>query len=251
MASCVAAFESANFYLRIGAEAVAERFVIGCWPYELPRWPAPWASAFDLVSEVWASSRYTQAAFKDSAPVPVLHMPMAVDLPHFEPQPRASFGLSDGVFQFLFVFDWHSWPARKNPTGVVQAFRLAFPAGTEPVGLTIKMIGSESWSAEISAFKVLIDADPLRRAAPCVVAITLRRSRPFPGATMHRADCARSRRPNAGELQAVGEFAGLTRRQTKFYFSPAQGTVAMIFANYASVPIDGGRVAKIGAARHC
>lgn len=169
---CMAAFESASFYLRIGAEAVAERFVIGYWPWELPRWPAPWAGAFDLVSEVWASSRYTQAAFEKSAPVPVLHMPMAVDLPHFEPQPRARFGLRDGVFQFLFVFDWHSWPARKNPTGVVQAFRLAFPAGTEPVGLAIKMIGAESGSAEISAFKVLTDAD--RRIS--LIAGTLDRS---------------------------------------------------------------------------
>jgi glycosyltransferase involved in cell wall biosynthesis len=156
---CMAAFEAADFYLRYGKEVFAERFVIGYWPWELPRWPALWANVFDLVGEVWASSRFTQAAFSASAPVPVLHMPMAVDLPRVEPQPRARFAMSDGVFQFLLVFDWHSWPARKNPTAAVAAFRLAFPAGTEPVGLTIKMIGLEPWSADFAAFKALADAD--------------------------------------------------------------------------------------------
>jgi len=87
-------------------------------------------------------------------------MPIAVDLPLVDPQPRPRFGLREGVFQFLFVFDWHSWPARKNPTGVVEAFRLAFPAGTEPVGLAIKMIGLGPWGAEFSALKAMADADP-------------------------------------------------------------------------------------------
>lgn len=156
---CMAAFEAADFYLRYGEAAFAERFVIGYWPWELPRWPVPWAGAFDLVGEVWASSRYTQAAFAASAPVRVLHMPMAVDLPRIAPQPRARFALRDGVFQFLLVFDWHSRPARKNPTAAIEAFRLAFPAGSEAVGLAIKMIGLEPWSADFAAFKALADMD--------------------------------------------------------------------------------------------
>jgi glycosyltransferase involved in cell wall biosynthesis len=157
---CMAAFEAADFYLRYGKEAFAERFVIGYWPWELPRWPALWAGVFDLVDEVWASSRYTQAAFAAASSVPVLHMPMAVELPRAEPQPRARFALRDGVFQFLLVFDWHSWPARKNPSAAIAAFRLAFPLGSEPVGLAIKMIGTEPWSAEFAAFRALADADP-------------------------------------------------------------------------------------------
>ena len=156
---CMPAFQAADVYLRYGKEAFAGRFVIGYWPWELPRWPAMWASAFDLVSEVWASSRYTQAAFTGSAPVPVLHMPMVVDFPPAEPQPRARFALQDGVFQFLLVFDWHSWPARKNPAAAVEAFRLAFPAGTEPVGLAIKVIGVEPADADWAKFKALADAD--------------------------------------------------------------------------------------------
>ena len=157
---CMAAFESAGFYLRVGEQALAGRFVIGYWPWELPRWPAPWHCAFALVGEIWASSRYAQDAFEAAAPVPVCYMPMAVDLPPVEPQPRTRFGLRDGVFQFLFVFDWHSWPARKNPMGVIEAFRLAFPAGTEPVALAIKMIGAEAAGPELAAIRAAAEADP-------------------------------------------------------------------------------------------
>jgi hypothetical protein len=34
--------------------------------------------AYDLVDEVWASSRFTYEAFVKSSPKPVRHMPMAV-----------------------------------------------------------------------------------------------------------------------------------------------------------------------------
>ena len=86
-------------------------------------------------------------------------MPLPVDLPRVAPLPRARFALRDGVFQFLLVFDWHSWPARKNPAAAIAAFRLAFPSGSEPVGLAIKMIGLEPWSVDFAAFKALADAD--------------------------------------------------------------------------------------------
>ncbi len=157
---CMAAFETAELYLRQGVDAFEERLVIGYWPWELPRWPAPWAGVFDLVAEVWSSSRHTQAAFAASAPVPVLHMPMAVELPHATVQPRARFALKDGVFQFLLVFDWNSWPARKNPAAAIEAFRLAFPTGSEPVGLAIKMIGLKPWGTEFGDFRALAEADP-------------------------------------------------------------------------------------------
>ncbi|HEX3952640.1 MAG TPA: glycosyltransferase family 4 protein [Stellaceae bacterium] len=156
---CMAAFETADFYLRYGAAPFTERFVIGSWAWELPDWPVPWMSVFELVDEVWASSRYTQSAFAKATSLPVHFMPMAIDLPRSPPEPRARFALHDGVFQFLLVFDWHSWPARKNPIAAVEAFRLAFPDDSEPVGLAVKMIGVEPWSAEFAAFKALVATD--------------------------------------------------------------------------------------------
>ncbi len=39
---------------------------------------------------------------------------------------RSRFGLPEGAFVFLFVFDFHSYLERKNPRALIEAFRLAF-----------------------------------------------------------------------------------------------------------------------------
>jgi hypothetical protein len=44
---------------------------------------------------------------------------------------------------FVFVFDFRSFAARKNPEGVVRAFLQAFPVGDERVFLVIKSMGAE------------------------------------------------------------------------------------------------------------
>lgn len=157
---CMPAFETARFYLRFGSDPWAKRLVIGYWPWELSAWPSSWNNVFRLANEVWASSRHTQFAFTNAASIPVLHMPMAVDLPVYKPRPREQFNLKADIFQFLFIFDWNSWPARKNPTAVIEAFRLAFPAGNEPVGLAIKIIGLGTRETEISRLEALVSSDP-------------------------------------------------------------------------------------------
>jgi glycosyltransferase involved in cell wall biosynthesis len=114
-------------------------YVIGFWPWELPDWPKEWDAVYDLVDEVWASTRYTQNAYAMRAPVPVKHVPMAVDLPRPSLLTRKDFGLDPKAFLFLFVFDFMSYPARKNPEGPIAAFREAFPQGNEKVGLVLKV----------------------------------------------------------------------------------------------------------------
>nr|WP_281416063.1 glycosyltransferase family 4 protein [Azospirillum rugosum] len=51
---------------------------------------------------------------------------------------RRDFGLPENRFLFVFSFDALSSFFRKNPEACVQAFRMAFPRGDEPVGLVIK-----------------------------------------------------------------------------------------------------------------
>lgn len=139
---CFTGFDTVHFFLEKGAEAMRGRHVVGYWPWELPRWPAEWRAAFGLVDEIWVSSRFTQEAFCLDAPVPVIYMPMAVEIPPPAPLARRDFGLPDGVFLFLYVFDAHSYLDRKNPLAAVQAFRRAFPRGDEPVGLVLKVMNA-------------------------------------------------------------------------------------------------------------
>src|SRR5262249_14838726 len=57
---------------------------------------------------------------------------------------REYFGLPDGPTIFLFVFDVHSVLARKNPSGLIEAFERAF-GHDEDVRLVLKLVhGDES-----------------------------------------------------------------------------------------------------------
>jgi glycosyltransferase involved in cell wall biosynthesis len=53
---------------------------------------------------------------------------MPFEPPKMSPFGRAELDLPDG-FLFLFIFDYYSVNARKNPIGVVEAFKRAFPDG--------------------------------------------------------------------------------------------------------------------------
>jgi glycosyltransferase involved in cell wall biosynthesis len=53
-------------------------------------------------------------------------MPPPLDVVPVRPRPRAEFGLPDDRFIFLFSFSPASVTARKNPFGVIEAFRRAF-----------------------------------------------------------------------------------------------------------------------------
>lgn len=131
----------------VAARGLAElrgRYVIGHWPWELPLWPRAWEGAYDLVDEIWTTTAYTRDAYAGRAPVPVLVMPPAVELPpgHRRWQ-RADFGLPDGAFLFHFSFDFLSYPHRKNPWACLEAFARAFPAETEAVGLVVKTMRAD------------------------------------------------------------------------------------------------------------
>ena len=52
-------------------------------------------------------------------------------------------------FYFLFSFDYFSSPYRKNPLGVLEAFRIAFPNRSENVGLVLKSSGTVGHYPEI------------------------------------------------------------------------------------------------------
>src|SRR6202035_5522728 len=73
------------------------------------------------------------------APVPVIALPPPVE-PRGESLTPLRLGVPEG-FLFLFVFDYLSTVQRKNPVGLVEAFKLAFAPGEGPQ-LLIKTINA-------------------------------------------------------------------------------------------------------------
>lgn len=141
-----------------GAGLFADRLTAGLWFWEVPRFPERWHGSFRLVDEVWVASDYIAEALRPISPVPV----QTVRLPIAPPQParlsRSELGMPAG-FCFLFVFDYRSVFDRKNPLGVVQAFRAAFEPGEGP-SLVIKSVSGDEFPEQRQALAEAIDDRP-------------------------------------------------------------------------------------------
>lgn len=103
------------------------RYNIGYWNWELSDFPAAWLESFAYFDEIWTPSRFALDAISRVAPIPVVRLPLSLA----EPVPPVAVAsplddLPEGVFVFLFIFDFHSVLARKNPLGLLKAFRQAF-----------------------------------------------------------------------------------------------------------------------------
>ena len=169
-----------TLYLARGPAFFAGQYRIGYWPWELPRFPALWRDAYTLVDEIWAGSAFTARSHRAQCAKPVRRLPCPVVIPRVEPTPRLDLGLyQEHAFVFVYPFDVNSHLARKNPLGLVRAFRLAFPPADVHVALLLRVNGNPDcqpgWAAvatECAADRrITILAGTLdRRAALGVVA---------------------------------------------------------------------------------
>jgi len=115
------------------------RYNIGYWAWELARCPEEFVTAISMVDEVWAISDFVAQAFRSFTDIPVVNMPIAVELPPLPGKlPRQGLGIDEDEFVFLFTFDAASYLHRKNPLGLIQAFSAAFPRKDERVRLILK-----------------------------------------------------------------------------------------------------------------
>jgi glycosyltransferase involved in cell wall biosynthesis len=145
--------EMANAHRHLGREFFAGKYNIGCWHWELSRFPDAWRPALDYVDEIWATSRFIQHAIAEKARCPVVWMPHPIDIRPGGLHTRQDFGLPESAFLFLFAFDFTAYVARKNPFAVLKAFQSAFPkGGADKVGVVIKLNGSDLRSPEAAAF---------------------------------------------------------------------------------------------------
>jgi hypothetical protein len=134
----VNADELPDFVGRLG-EDYFEGPRIGIWGWETNSIPRRWQRAFALVDEIWVYSQFMAENIGAVAPVPVLVLPPPVERPVESVRPLR-IGLPEG-FLFLFVFDYLSTVQRKNPVGLIEAFKVAFAPGDGPQ-LLIKTINA-------------------------------------------------------------------------------------------------------------
>jgi GT2 family glycosyltransferase/glycosyltransferase involved in cell wall biosynthesis len=116
-----------EFVLLNGGDYFRDRYNIAYWAWELSRFPPEWESSLQYLDEIWVPSNFTLDAISRVAPIPVVRIPHS--LPEKLPTvggDRAQFGLPPEAYLFLFIFDYASHLERKNPLGLIKAFRRAF-----------------------------------------------------------------------------------------------------------------------------
>jgi glycosyltransferase involved in cell wall biosynthesis len=120
--------------------------LIGFYMWETEGLPQAHQLGALLVDEIWTASRFCEQVFRLAAPKTPVHVvghavQLAEPAVDFDARPWA--GVREEDFVFLFHFDAHSWITRKNPTGVVRAFRRAFAPEETDVRLIIKVRRAE------------------------------------------------------------------------------------------------------------
>ncbi len=125
--------------LKIDHKVWNYRYNIGFWLWELEEIPKSWEECFADVDEIWTPSEFISNSIRKKTKLPVRTMVYPILAPTEDAFDRGYFGLPEGIFLFLCLYDSNSVMERKNPMGVIAAFKKAFKPGDEHVGLIIKI----------------------------------------------------------------------------------------------------------------
>jgi GT2 family glycosyltransferase/glycosyltransferase involved in cell wall biosynthesis len=168
------------------------RYNIGYWVWELEEFPNQFVPAFDVYDEIWVPSTFCQEAIACKSPVPVVRIPHAIQVEPSEARMRGELGLGPDRFAFLCMFDVLSVVQRKNPLGVIEAFRLALPRLPPDAVLVMKINNGSLDARAVSELRqrceglpvVFIDstmsrADVNALLASCDCLVSLHRSEGF------------------------------------------------------------------------
>jgi len=139
---CMNGDSIAPFAREVGTSFFEDRHTIALWWWEVGEFPAGWESAFEHIDEVWVASRHIYDAISPASPVPVVQVTLPVVMPKVARRSREQLGLPEDGFLFLFVHDYHSTAARKNPVGLIEAFKRAFEPGSG-AKLVVKSINAD------------------------------------------------------------------------------------------------------------
>ena len=161
---CVNADQTPAFARKMTPSFFAGRHTAGVWFWEVEDVAPEFYGAINYVDEIWVASEFVHKAFAKISPKPVFKFHLPIVQPVTDPAlSRRDLGLPER-FTFLFSFDFLSVLERKNPAGVIGAFRRAFSPGSGPA-LVIKTINGD---------KRILDLEKLRFAAEDHPDITIR-----------------------------------------------------------------------------
>lgn len=126
-------------YSMLTPSAWKTHYNIAFWLWELEEFPEDWCFAFPLFHEIWTPSEFVSNSIRKKTSLPVYTIPYPIEAPADQNFNRPYFKLPEDKFLFLTMYDSNSTMERKNPLGVLRAFKTAFSCNDERVGLVIKI----------------------------------------------------------------------------------------------------------------
>src|SRR6185369_2013081 len=146
------------------------RHRIGYWYWEFAEAPREWNCHAEQIQELWAPTQFIADALRKVMTIPVISMLPGVELGPVEPISRSRYGIPVDHFLFLFIYDMASIQERKNPIGLIEAFRMAFRRDDRAT-LVIKVGKASRFPKQFARIQ-----DAARKAGVVLVDKTLPRS---------------------------------------------------------------------------
>ncbi len=158
-----------GFAALVGPEFFDGRYSVGGWAWETETIPSAMAKNADLLDEIWVPSGYVRDAVEPHVECPVYVFPHPITEPTVDREfdisalvmeelkrvGSKSIGNLDDIkskFKFLYTFDFNSSLQRKNPFGVIDAFRKAFRPGEGPL-LILKSVNGYKWQMDLERLR--------------------------------------------------------------------------------------------------
>jgi hypothetical protein len=133
---------------KLPSDFVNRAYKIGFFLWETSIPPKSHLLGLNIVDDIWVPTNYLTKIYGKYTSSRVLNIKKGITPPKdIKKLSRNLFSLSDDDFVFLAMGDFHSSIVRKNPLGVVQAFKHAFP-NRDDVKLILKIrnIEYDHWS---------------------------------------------------------------------------------------------------------
>jgi len=130
------------------------KYNIAIWAWELSKFPKKWMSNLKYYDEIWTLSHFVSDSMAKHFPIPVIKItcPTEIDETKLKKN-RIRFGLKETDYVFLFIFDFASVFERKNPMGVIEAFKNAFTVENNDVKLVLKSINGSKFPDQLKKLK--------------------------------------------------------------------------------------------------
>jgi glycosyltransferase involved in cell wall biosynthesis len=142
-----------------GGDLFADHYSVGVWFWETSRFPDYLKPALKFVDELWVASSFVASAIGAETAVPVVTFPLPVVAAPADGVSRADLSIPEDRFAFVFVFDFFSTVERKNPTGLIEAFKRAFEPGDDAF-LLVKSINGDRFPTQLEGVRHAAEGRP-------------------------------------------------------------------------------------------